>query len=105
MNKISQIKDVALTVAMTVGLLTVSSAAMAGKPGMEKCMGISKAKMNDCGTSKHACAGQAATDGDAEEWVYVPEGTCAKIVGGTVKAAKKTKEKTEEKKEEKKKED
>jgi len=97
MKKISQIKNVALTAAMAIGLLTVSSAAMAGKPGMEKCMGIAKAKMNDCGTSKHACAGQAATDGDAEEWVYVPEGTCEKIVGGKVKPAKK---KEEEKKKE-----
>lgn len=45
--------------------------------------------MNDCGTSKHACGGMATKDGDKEEGVYVPEGTCNKIVGGTVKAAKK----------------
>ncbi len=70
-------------------VLGLSTGALAGKPGMEKCTGIVKAGMNDCGTSKHACAGQSSADGDAEEWVYVPEGTCAKIVGGTVKAAKK----------------
>lgn len=57
------------------------------KAGFEKCAGIVKAGMNDCGTSKHACAGQAATDGDPEEWIYVPTGTCAKITGGTVKDA------------------
>ncbi|WP_156495228.1 DUF2282 domain-containing protein, partial [Oleiphilus sp. HI0128] len=34
---------------------------------------------------KHSCAGQAAKDGDPEEWVYVPEGTCSKIVNGKVK--------------------
>mgnify|MGYP001549899447 CR=1 FL=1 len=67
----------------------LSSGAIAGKPGMEKCTGIVKAGMNDCGTSKHACAGQATADGDAEEWVYVPEGTCEKIVGGKVKESKK----------------
>ena len=78
----------ALTSAMAIGLVTVSSAALAGKPGMEKCTGISKAGKNDCGTSQHACAGMAKTDGEAEEWVYVPEGTCEKIVGGTVKAKK-----------------
>jgi uncharacterized membrane protein len=89
MNKIVHIKEVALTAAMAVGLLVASSSAMAGKPGMEKCMGIAKAGMNDCGTSKHACAGQAKTDADKEEWVYVPTGTCEKIVGGTVKPAKK----------------
>jgi uncharacterized membrane protein len=89
MNKIQTVKDLALTTAMAVGLLTVTSSAMAGKPGMEKCMGIAKTSMNDCGTSKHACAGQAKTDGDAEEWVYVPVGVCEKIVGGKVKPAKK----------------
>ena len=70
-------------------VLGLSTGALAGKPGMEKCTGIVKAGMNDCGTSKHACAGQSSADGDAEEWVYVPEGTCTKIVGGKVKAAKK----------------
>ncbi|HBH36629.1 MAG TPA: hypothetical protein DDW45_09965 [Gammaproteobacteria bacterium] len=70
-------------------VLGLSTGALAGKPGMEKCTGIVKAGMNDCGTSKHACAGQATADGDAEEWVYVPEGTCEKLVGGKVKAAKK----------------
>ncbi len=86
MNKI---KNITLTTAMAVGLITVSSSAMAGKPGMEKCMGIAKAGMNDCGTSKHACAGMAKTDADAEEWVYVPVGVCEKIVGGKVKPEKK----------------
>jgi uncharacterized membrane protein len=77
---------------LTMALLANTGVAQAGKEGYEKCQGIAKAGMNDCGTSKHGCAGQAATDGDAEEWVYVPEGTCEKIVGGTVKAAKKKKE-------------
>ena len=78
----------ALTGIMAAGLVTVSSAALAGKPGMEKCMGISKAGKNDCGTSQHACAGMSKADGAAEEWLYVPEGTCAKIPGGKVKAKK-----------------
>lgn len=79
----------AITGAMAIGLVTVSSVALAGKPGMEKCMGISKTGKNDCGTSQHACAGMAKVDNDAEEWLYLPEGTCEKIPGGTVKAAKK----------------
>jgi uncharacterized membrane protein len=74
---------------LALSLAGISGQAFAGKPGMEKCQGIAKTGQNDCGTSKHACAGQAAADGDAEEWVYVPEGTCAKIAGGSVKAAKK----------------
>lgn len=71
------------------GIFALSmGSAVAGKAGFEKCTGIVKAGMNDCGTSKHACGGQAATDGDPDEWVYVPEGTCEKIVGGKVKGKK-----------------
>lgn len=58
------------------------------KAAMEKCMGIAKAGQNDCGTSQHACAAQAKVDGDGEEWVYLPAGTCDKIPGGTVKPKK-----------------
>ena len=76
----------AVAAVLSVGMLATTPA-MAGKPGMEKCMGIAKAGANDCGTSQHSCAGQASADGDAEEWVYVPEGTCDKIVGGKIKPA------------------
>lgn len=50
-----------------------------------------KAGMNDCGTSKHSCSGQAKTDSDKEEWLYVPENTCKKIVAATIKTADKGK--------------
>lgn len=70
---------------VALGLGVASPSAMAGKKGQEKCQGIAKAGMNDCGTSSHSCAGQATVDGHAEEWVYVPKGTCEKIVGGKVK--------------------
>ena len=75
----------AIAVALTLGF--VANSAWAGKPGFEKCAGIVKAGTNDCGTSGHACAGQSTKNSDAEEWIYVPEGTCAKIVGGSLKAA------------------
>ncbi len=67
---------------------TAMDKTMGAKAGMEKCMGIVKAGQNDCGTSKHACAGQAKADADAEEWVYLPKGTCEKIPGGKVKPSK-----------------
>ena len=69
---------------LSVGVLS-STDAVAGKKGFEKCMGIAKAGQNDCGTSKHPCAGQAKVDNDPEEWVYVPTGTCNKIAGGVIK--------------------
>ncbi len=81
--------NAALAGVVALGMGAIADDAYAAKPGMEKCMGIVKAGMNDCGTSKHACAGQSKADGASDEWVYVPEGTCEKIVGGKVKAAKK----------------
>ncbi len=71
---------VATAVALSAG--AAAPTAMAIPEGMEKCMGIAKAGMNDCGTSSHSCAGQAKVDGAPEEWVAVPKGTCEKIVGG-----------------------
>ena len=80
------------------GILALGSLAVAGQANAvpdapkswEKCAGIAKTGMNDCGAldGKHACAGQAKADSDANEWVYVPEGTCTKIVGGKVAATK-----------------
>ncbi len=69
-----------------VGLLAVSMSgnAIAAKKGVEKCAGIVKAGMNDCGTAKHSCAGQAKANAASDEWVYVVKGSCDKIVGGNV---------------------
>lgn len=47
--------------------------------GKEKCTGIAKKGQNDCGTSKHGCAGLAEKDYDSEEWIYVKSGTCKKL--------------------------
>jgi uncharacterized membrane protein len=90
MNK-SQLMNAAIAGVLTMGAMGsgVANAAdqMAmGKTAMEKCTGIAKAGKNDCGTSKHACAGHATKDGDAEDWIKVPVGTCEKIVGGQIKA-------------------
>ncbi|MCW9025408.1 MAG: DUF2282 domain-containing protein [Gammaproteobacteria bacterium] len=75
-----------LLLALGLSLGANSALAMGGNKGnMEKCVGIVKAGMNDCGNSKHACAGQAKKDRDPTEWVYVPKGTCEKIAGGKVK--------------------
>lgn len=72
----------ALAGLVALGLTTGGTSVLAAKGDNEKCAGVVKAGKNDCGTSKHSCAGQAAKDGDGDEWVYVPTGTCEKIVGG-----------------------
>ena len=51
----------------------------------ERCYGVVRAGKNDCGTAKHACAGQAGKDADEEEWLMLPAGTCARITSGQVK--------------------
>lgn len=79
----------ALAGVLAVGFTIGAADALASKPGFEKCAGIVKAGKNDCGNSSHKCAGMAGKDGAANEWMYVPEGTCEKIVGGTLYKMKK----------------
>jgi len=55
-----------------------------GQGAKEKCYGIAKAGQNDCGTSRHSCAGKAAKDNAPDEWKYVPKGTCEKLGGKLV---------------------
>ena len=69
------------------GLMMMQAQAVPDQPThWEKCAGIAKKGKNDCGAlnGKHACAGQAKESGSRHEWVYVPMGTCTKIVGGRV---------------------
>ena len=50
----------------------------------EKCYGINVAGGNDCAASNsHSCAGEAKRASDPKSWIYVPAGTCSKIVGGS----------------------
>lgn len=85
------VSSAALAGIMALSATTLSTEALAAKDGMEKCAGIVKAGKNDCGTSKHACAGQSQSDNDSQEWLYLPKGTCEKITGGAVLTDKKDK--------------
>jgi uncharacterized membrane protein len=53
----------------------------------EKCYGIAKAGKNDCQTNNSACAGTSTKDRQADAWIYVPRGTCEKIVDASTKKA------------------
>lgn len=83
-----QILSVAIGGLLALGLAGNASAADK-KPDMEKCYGIAKAGMNDCGSKKagHSCAGQASKNNDANDFVAVLKGTCNKIAGGSVTEA------------------
>ncbi len=88
--KKSTVKNAALAtglVALALGAAAAPANALPDQPkNWEKCLGIAKAGLNDCGAKdgSHQCAKQAKADNSAVDWVYVPEGTCEKIVGGKV---------------------
>ena len=80
-----QLLSVAIGGLLALGLAGNACAAEK-KAEMEKCFGIAKAGMNDCGSKKagHSCAGQATKNGDSNDFVAVPKGTCSKIANGTL---------------------
>ena len=75
----------AVTAAVAVLNTTAEAAGPADQPAysFEKCYGVVKAGLNDCQTATHSCAGTATADGQGDSWIYVPAGTCAKLVGGS----------------------
>ena len=50
----------------------------------EKCYGVARAGQNDCFTASNSCAAATEQDGQKDAWIYVPDGTCKKIVGGSL---------------------
>lgn len=81
MKHTSTLISTAITGVLALGL---SGTAAAAKPQMEKCYGIVKAGKNDCQTATSACAGTAKQDRQPDAWIYLPKGTCEKIVGGSL---------------------
>ena len=75
----------ALAGLVAAGIGAFAATAGAQKPEMEKCYGVAKAGKNDCQTQTGACAGTAKKDRQADAWIFVPKGTCAKIAGGDTK--------------------
>ena len=75
-----------LVVALVMGMSFVAGYGYAvpdAPKNWEKCSGVSRAGKNDCGAldKSHACGMKATKDKDPNEWVYTPEGTCAKLGG------------------------
>ncbi len=88
MNKEKIIKG-AIAGLMAAGVSLASTQTFAAKKGFEKCAGVVKAGMNGCGNARHGCKGKAKKDGMADEWLYVPIGTCKAIVGAKLFVKKK----------------
>jgi uncharacterized membrane protein len=73
----------AIAAAIAVPAVTGAQPAPAPKFDAEKCYGITKAGKNDCQTANSSCAGTSKRDGQRDAWVYVPKGTCDRLVNGS----------------------
>ncbi len=108
MNNHSLLKS-ALACAVTLGMASVASVAMAQQPmqmtpqaikmqqhetmtKMTKmkyapCYGVNAAFKNDCKSPGHSCAGQDSKASDPQAFVAMPSGLCTKIAGGSLTKA------------------
>ena len=84
MSNHSSMLQLAISGVLALSGAALTSTALAAQDGMEQCAGIVKAGKNDCATSANACHGHVTSDANSEAWIYVPQGTCARIVGGHV---------------------
>jgi uncharacterized membrane protein len=82
--KTKLILSTAIAGLVAASALSGTAGAQEKKAEKEKCYGVAEKGKNDCGTAKHSCAGQAASDKLPEEWKYVAKGTCEKM-GGALK--------------------
>ncbi|APZ43431.1 DUF2282 domain-containing protein [Acidihalobacter ferrooxydans] len=81
MNKQHRAINYALAGLLALG--ASGAATFAHAAGMEKCYGVNAVHKNDCGSSDHACAGQASKANDPQSFVLVPNGVCGKLSGGS----------------------
>lgn len=79
-----------LRAAMT-GVLAMSAVGAAGAAfatdqhaNEEQCAGVIRAGQNDCATQNNACHGHVERDSDPMAWIYLPKGTCERIVGARI---------------------
>ena len=80
----------AVAAALSMPFVVVAQGGPAPKPKFEaeKCYGIAKAGKNDCQTSNSSCAGTSKRDAQGDAWVYMPKGSCDKVVHGSLQPKK-----------------
>ncbi len=89
MNHRNLIAGTTIATVLALGSLatTTGTAVAAKSKNVEKCFGIAKAGKNDCATATTSCAGTSTASGQKDAWLYVPKGSCEKIVNGALKAS------------------
>jgi uncharacterized membrane protein len=85
MKQVQLIVASAMIAALSLPLAASGQAGPAPKPKFdaEKCYGVARAGKNDCQTASSSCAGTSKRDGQKDAWIYVPAGTCARLVNGS----------------------
>ena len=81
-NKANEFAKAAVAAIIALGISSQSATSHADEK-MEKCYGIVKKGKNDCAAHNHSCQGQASNNSDPSEWIFLPSGSCNKIVGGS----------------------
>ena len=78
----------AVAAALTMPFVSLAQGGPAPKPkfAAQKCYGVAKAGKNDCQTANSSCAGTSKKDNQGDAWIYVPAGTCDRLVGGSAKS-------------------
>jgi uncharacterized membrane protein len=84
MSTLDRTVRIAIAGALALGALGAYGPAAAAEAGKEQCAGIIKAGMNDCATKSNACHGHVESDANPEAWIYLPAGTCERLVGAHV---------------------
>jgi uncharacterized membrane protein len=80
----------AVAAALALPLAASGQGGPAPKPKFEaeKCYGVSKAGKNDCQTANSSCAGTSKRDGQGDAWLYMPKGSCERLVNGALQPKK-----------------
>ena len=76
----------AVAAALSAPLLSGAQTGPAPMPKFEaeRCFGIARAAKNDCQTANSSCAGTSKRDKQGDAWIYVPKGTCERLVDGSL---------------------
>jgi uncharacterized membrane protein len=82
MSKKTPVLAAAISSLLVAGAGAIGSQAVAAD--MEKCYGVVKAGKNDCQTATSSCAGTSTKDAQGDAWVFLPKGSCEKVVGGSL---------------------
>ena len=75
-------KEILLSAGLLLASMPITSAL-----ADEACYGVVVAGENGCSTSVSACAGHAPDDGMKDAYIYLPNGLCEKLVGGSLESS------------------